>query len=197
MSKGYGYTFRHKDGYHVIAQSWTHFYKLQSDRDYIQIDYNRLGTRCVPYMRLSKEFRDLEKSINDYFEPLSYYVRTGNITTGIQIGNQFSVIRIFLKYLHNHACMIGDRELLLKVRNADRIFWDNEEMSRHALPLPKTITPTNCTGKYREYSSEQFCTYGPKCKIDEGQQPICYFVLDEESDLNEYFRIYVEEGGCL
>jgi len=135
MSIDYGYTFRHRRlGYNVIAQSWTHFFKLQADEDYFQLDYQRFGTRHFKTMRLSTEFRKLEKEINNFFEPLAEYTRVGHIITGIQIGDQFSAIQLFLKYLHNHACMMGDRELLFKVNNAKRVFRYNEELCRHALP---------------------------------------------------------------
>jgi len=121
------YTFQHKKtGRKFIAQSWNEFYEFQSNKDYFQFDYTRLGS--TSFKRFPFETTgNLERKINKFWEGAKGYELCGFVDTMGTSGNPY---RIFLRNIHNHACMQGDKETMLKAKEMDKWFWHDYNFSR-------------------------------------------------------------------
>ena len=125
------YTFTHiKTGKKIISQTWSEFYKLQSDRDYTQ-SYMRLGTTEFPRVNNPQDIYKLEERVNNFFKGAEGYEQVGKLNT---IGVSFNPLRVFLKVIHNHACMIGDKLTVESTKEMDRWYWNNSNHSRLLLP---------------------------------------------------------------
>lgn len=114
--------FKHKETkVNVTPQDWTHFFKLQRDHtNYIQMLMRQLednSARVLPF--------DYWQSRNKFWQGAVGFEKSGHLEcTGVPLGNYLDVIRLFLRELHNHACMQGDSETIKKTKLADRFFYN-------------------------------------------------------------------------
>lgn len=119
----YQFQFKNKKtGVKVIAQSWDQCFDLQRDPDYIQT-YRTLGE--APDYRLKNDdtYKQNEK-LNKFWEGAQGFEKVGKVNcSGIFIPNMFSSIRMFLRSVHNHACMQGDVNTAKRAKDADRVYY--------------------------------------------------------------------------
>lgn len=129
MTEYCNYTFTHKsNGKKIISQSWAEFYELQSNKEYDQ-SYHRLGT--TEFKAYTNSIYQTEEKINKFFSGAKGYEQTGNLNCN---GVTYNVLRVFLKVIHNHACMIGDKITVESTKEMDKWFYHNSNHSRLLLP---------------------------------------------------------------
>ncbi len=120
---GYGYTFTHKSTKRkVIAQSWSEYFKLSDDNEYDNT-YKLLGISKYSAINIfynTGSTREYEEKLNRFWSGAKGYEKIGKIDC---VGITCNPIRMFLKNLHNHACMIGDKQLLTKINQSSLYFY--------------------------------------------------------------------------
>lgn len=115
----YQYQFIHKkSGKKVIAQSWNEFWKMQSSSDY-DSSYKYPGREGyqseVHWQNCNGILAKIEEKVNKFWQGAKGFEKVGQINCN---GWTFNPIKIVLKNIHNHACMMGDLETVQKVKKA-------------------------------------------------------------------------------
>lgn len=130
MDYQYHYQFKHiKTGKIIIAQSWSEFYDLQSNKDYAQT-HSLLG-RIVCHGKHDPESILQRQRMNKFWEGAKGFEKVSSIRcSSIPCSQMYNYIRNFLVNIHNHACMQGDIETVIKANEHDKWFYNNGNATR-------------------------------------------------------------------
>lgn len=114
------YYFQHKETkVNVTPKDWTHFFELQRNKEYTQISMYQLEDNSkgvIPYKYW--------QSRNRFWQGAEGFEKNGKlICSGIPCSSYLDTIRLFLRELHNHACMQGDKKTAVKAKREDRFFY--------------------------------------------------------------------------
>lgn len=127
------YSFKHvKTGNHIISQSWTEFYKLQENKELST--YNHLG-QLQFYCKYASNTRDWNERLNKFWRGARGYEKVGQLDcSGIFCSTIHTGLRLFMRHLHNVACMEGDSEVCNMMSKNDCSFHHYGDAHYPCLP---------------------------------------------------------------